>query len=211
MTTLSVSPKTLSTIRQFLADGKPKTVKMLTANAKKKPATVYRALQVLEEEGAVESIRHGRSKLYFARLEDETREEKPSHAQNAVEARVARIQKSIQAVLEKKGRMPLKAIVEGFDYPRSSTYAAAAEMRRKGELDQDEEGNYYLTASPLLPVHVPPPVEGTATADLPPPPIEMLGSVVRSLTEAALIQALSPLLDSHPDVISDLFKKTKTA
>jgi hypothetical protein len=209
MTTHNVSENTLMNVEQALKDGKKRTSKQIAKSIKRDPTTVHRALQVLSEKGRVVSIQKGRARV-FAIINAKT----DPVLLEGLEL-MLRIQAEVRNLLLESGPLARPDVVQAMNYPRATTYAAIAEMRRAGDVLLDEgilslptpKAPVQELLPPIALVPAPEPVEGTDTGDLPPPPVELLSGLVVSLTQKAIEDALRPIVEAHPEILETLQKR----
>lgn len=127
-TPISVSEATLQTVYQLMDNGKLKTGQQIARKIKRDYTTVYRALKVLQGQGRVTARKRGRFK-FFSQVGQKTKAKtQPPKREHAT---VQQIQTKVAELLT-KGPARLTDMVQSMPYPRSSTYAAVAEMRRQG-------------------------------------------------------------------------------
>lgn len=195
---MTISENTLMNVEQILAAGKPMTGQQIAKAIKRDTATVYRALAALQKAGKASFVRYGRNKIFFPVKTKPAVQRKLSAA---ARAHIDEIQKKVKSLIQKNGPTPLVEIVRDLPFPRSSTYAAVAEMRRTGGVHVSDGGQLALEPLPTPVVPGPKPVEDTPTSDLPTPPGEFLGGLVRLLTEQALEAVLQPLVQKHPELL----------
>lgn len=221
-TPITVSANTLMNVEQALKGGKTMTGPQIADSIKRDYTTVHRALTQLQDEGKIGMVKHGRFKIYFM-VKDNQPEKAPKHPkvhkaiqkQETIETtpetttvsklgpKAEEIQNAARQYLMVNGPTTLNGLAKSLPYPRSSSYAALAEMRRLQAVRVRDDGLLEV-AQPSFVVPGPQPLKGTATADLPTPGMDttgILAQLVRRLTEQALQEALKPLALSHPDLL----------
>ncbi len=214
----TISENTLMNVETALEDGRPRTCPQIAKKIKRDPATVYRALGVLQKKGKADSLRVGRQKLYFRKKAIEKMKEqksaaKPTPPQSAGKVQIEAIKVAVKELLQKKGPLQLIQIVKTLAFPRSSTYAAVAEMKRNQVLAVMEDGRIGIAQIPIV-VPGPEPMEDTPTGDLPPPPespASILSGLAKAMTERALEEVLGVLVDEDPTILEKLQKRHERA
>lgn len=219
-----VSANTLMNVEQALRDGNPKTAPEIAKVIKRDYQTVYKALHLLSNEGKIGCVKNGRFKLFFHKKKEEVGVKHPHVHQvfnippppeDMSQTQVVQIQDAARQYLAKHGPTALVDLVRSLDFPRSSSYAALAEMRRIHGIRVNDEGLLELSAPVLVvPVAQPEPLEGSTTGDLPSVKEEgpyaapaILAGLVKALTEKALEEALKPLVQSNPEIFKSLLSK----
>lgn len=195
-----VSDNTLMNVNDVLAGGRPMTGPQIAKKIKRDVATVYRALGILQKNEKVDSLRYGRRKIFFRKPDPKpvkviTKTPKAVPQPKPVSrVKVDEIKAAVRELLQKEGPMPLVEIVKSFEFPRSSTYAAVAEMSRAGVLASLGDGRIAFGQLQLAP----PPVEGTPTDDLP----SMAPGALVELLHAAVEEVVS----KHPDLVLEVLQ-----
>lgn len=172
-TTHVVSENTLMNVEAVLLAGKPKTGKQIARAIKRAHTTVYRALALLAEQGKVMATKKGRAKRFVL-----VQETKPITTNGARIDRTTAIKAAVLQYLQKHGPTPQVMVVQKTPFPRGTTYAVVAEMRRGGDVVL-QDGKLSIPAATNT--------QPTETLKIEPalPQGEVLGALLRTLEETA--------------------------